>query len=974
MSFGKDKLVRKTVTDASLILRSAPPVDLGAAVMRDRATVIIADEVIVAGKVETAGFPLSVFCRVLHFEPGASIHTDGKTGLPGFEPGMRVEPAHAPGTAGASGMDGGVGADGGALVIHAHAIGGQIDLSAAGGAGGRPQDGGNGYIGASAVPGADVVIKNGTGDRSPANAQPAGRGGAAGLPGRRARGGRGGDITVCHHSVERHGDATLSALPGPSSAPAEPGAPGAGGVGAAGGRIALLSCYKDDVPGRGHWLSASAGLDMLHNEADIAEGTRRYLASQQVSLSMASSRPLETCSHEELTALTAFAYIVPQGGATICEEHGQESGAAVGGGEPGPVDQAAIRQRQSEVWDQASGAFVPDDTASNAGRIVHATFDWDAFIAGIDSTFVDLYLLAVEDAFRMQGQAADAALRDRIAFLLALCQRGVDATWRNEYLGRCCAMARKLALGLDFFGYSPNRVPLQSFDWHQQLLTRTVLPAAQHIESTFLDYWDAWESSEGARAVLKTALAAAEEGERGIAQLYAVDLDETRKALQLIAPLDGKVAAAYQLLLNAETALNRAIAAMNQAKGCNLVAVLMSVAPIVAGVASGGASLIATGAAASKLFEHLGQTDGSWTQLWDSRHVIGEDLSEIGKGASGVAESIEAIRKATAGESREKLPSLPKFVMEREKFDEVARTYVELKEAAPYREAGYDYLACVEARNQAIVDYNAMLTQLVELKAKAANAVRVREGIHSAIAGKYDPSEPYVMGLVSRLYMDSLDLAARLVHAEHKALAYLYGETAPAPVSALNMATIQGAHLRAVTQLAHYTSEFRPLRMLAGGRLTLELQALVSELAWQAFKTTGKISFTIRRDHPRYHASFSRPGLRITGMQIAQTGARVAAGQKEIAWHLAHGGTERIYREDGRMVVFSHHVTPLTLHTPLDGGEPVTKPDFSEDKLYAGVSPFATWFLFAKDIPALRLDLSRLSSLRLELWGYYVEG
>lgn len=46
------------------------------------------------------------------------------------------------------------------------------------------------------------------------------------------------------------------------------------------------------------------------------------------------------------------------------------------------------------------------------------------------------------------------------------------------------------------------------------------------------------------------------------------------------------------------------------------------------------------------------------------------------------------------------------------------------------------------------------------------------------------------MSLMSRIYLDALAVAAQMVHAERKALAYLFGKPSDAPLSALNVATV----------------------------------------------------------------------------------------------------------------------------------------------------------------------------------------
>lgn len=56
------------------------------------------------------------------------------------------------------------------------------------------------------------------------------------------------------------------------------------------------------------------------------------------------------------------------------------------------------------------------------------------------------------------------------------------------------------------------------------------------------------------------------------------------------------------------------------------------------------------------------------------------------------------------------------------------------------------------------------------------------------------------------------------------------------------------------------------------------------------------------------------------------------------------------------------------------GDDPLVVPDFSENDLYAGVSPFASWMLVLEDDQELELDLKQLTSAKLKLSGYFIDG
>ena len=116
------------------------------------------------------------------------------------------------------------------------------------------------------------------------------------------------------------------------------------------------------------------------------------------------------------------------------------------------------------------------------------------------------------------------------------------------------------------------------------------------------------------------------------------------------------------------------------------------------------------------------------------------------------------------------------------------------------------------------------------------------------------------------------------------------------------------------------------------------------------------------------------PGVRITGVELELQGATLADADIPVYWLLDHAGTELVSRRRAAGVVFSHAPVTITGFTSISGKPPLIKPDFTEGNLYAGVSPFASWLLSLNPDPQLELDLSGLTSAKLKLSGFFIEG
>ena len=602
------------------------------------------------------------------------------------------------------------------------------------------------------------------------------------------------------------------------------------------------------------------------------------------------------------------------------------------------------------------------------------TVDKSAYASNFGGALLDLLASGIEDDYCSHGSTVDEALRERIGFLLNICVDDEQPSPQKlEVMARAYSMARRIALGLDFFGYSIERAPLLSFETYSKLIETTVIPSAQQIEASFNAYWDASASAESKKSAIRTSQAAASQRLVGLEMEFERKLEECRVSLAELPVLDRKVEAAYAFLMTKEAELTAAI--NSKSHGCDLVKSLTAVATIVAGVATGGAGFVAAASAGVKLYDDFAANDSSLAQLWDNRKLLGDDMKQIGEAGSTVAKSITDIANAVNSLTPEQR-RVPQFRMEREQFDQVARDFADMPQAAAYRDAGYDYLKCVETRNQAILDYNALIAQAVELQAKIAAAHRIADELDSAMAATTDPSEAVIIPLMTRLYMDTLTLAAQMVHAERKALAYHFARPMDAPLSKLSVATVVGLHQKTVLRdWVSAKERYEARRELEDGELKIDLSLVVSKIVWQAFLKSGILAFTLRRDHPAYSAILEAlPGLRLTGMSLDLPGAKVSAGVSQVPWKMNHAGHEAIYRADDSVNYFSHKSINFTGFTPMNGQPPLVRPDFSEKNLYAGVSPYASWMLTLSRNTTLGLDLSHLGKAVLRLSGYILEG
>lgn len=954
MGLGMSQLAVSRLTAQSFKMLSALTVNLDDLIQKDRATIVFADIVNVRSLVTSKGYDITIVCRVLVFDKNGRINTAGSPGI-GFDPGVVQEGARDPGAAGVDGRAGTAGGNGGKVTIYAGKILGTPNIVSTGGNGGRAEDGGAGHKGLDGSAGAIVERRWNTVNANVINGGNGGNGGSAGLPGYRSPGGNGGDVSL--FTMDTLPECTIETSGGQPSNPAIPGEPGLGGKGGDPGKLYVFERLC------GNFKLVAEKSEFVRSES-TADTSISYLQQCANQLSELDIRNLFVSELRDPNGAISPLFERPPREICIWECTEVIDGTRGENGEMGASRESEVNARNA----------LPQTSVSGRQALKQVTVN--EFATVTHDEWLELLMLSTENDYRRSGLSTSDELRERATFLMRVCSNLKATTLiQKEIYGRVYTMLRRLELGLDFYGYSLERVPLLSFDEYSKLLSNVILPQAKTIETAFFHYWDESRSIEERRTAVRLSMDEAKTRKRDIERLYSDCKDSTTRQLDELNALDSRVKASFEAIMKAQEVLNNAIEKKTNGGCKHLADALVAVGTIVAGVATGGGALLASASAGFELWDHLSATDGGLKGLWNKRSILEGDLKKIGAEAGTVAGSIKSIQEAVQKLSDDQ-KNKPQFRMERLEFDRVAKDFAELEEAKAYKEAGYDYLASVETRNQAIVDYNALLLQLIEFRVQLNATERVVDGMESALNAYSDPAEPYLIGMMNRLYLDTLSMTAQLVHAERKALNYNFGRLSDAPVSALNVADLTASFVSNQTQWVKWKEQAKRKQKLVPGQLKLDLSKLVTSDMWNTFKQTGLLAFTIRYDHEVYAPVFEwLPGLRLTGFRLKLEGARTASNQPYLPAILTHSGGERVYLADGSYNVFSHRATQYRSVRSVNSAEgDLLDSDFSEDGIYAGVSPFANWFLEVSNHPSLKLDLSELKSAMLEVNGYMIDG
>jgi hypothetical protein len=939
-----------TMEGRRVAMSAVDALSLGSVAIQTEDMTVYADHLVVDGDVRTEGRSITIVCRKLVFNAGARIVSSGKPAEKSYVPDVRPQNSHTFGEDGLEGDSGTPGGDAGSVTIYADVIEGEAWIQAIGGGGGRGQDGGHGAGGAKGVNGLEVYI---TDRQQPAPAAIGGRGQTGGKPGKPGASGQGGKFGFISIYCAKSFAHKLEVAYGQPGAPSSAGSPGVGGPPGDGARVLNRVC-SDDF--RTAVVGPPGGWDRA-----------RFERAQEAFRVKWSSSEIEASPEYDGWLLTASRWNrgdAPRGHAHCRVDVWYRAGDLGVGDTPPQIPDA----QPLPVLDPQPGEGVAVTTALGS----------DAFAAVLDDYYLELFVCSIENEFAETGTSATDVFAERIRFANKICSvEGGPSPVRKECAGRVLSMMQKVNLGLDYFGLSRSSVPLLGIDAYSSRVS-DMLPLLGTIEKSFQDFWERSGDAGAMRESVTQSLNTAKSQLAGVKTETQRIVDATKPLVGQLHELDQQVAHCWEVLKRHESKLNEAIKRYNNGQGnCDALEAISCVAVIVSAVYTGGASIGAAVGAVGKLVSDFHDSE----DLWDSRHVLGEDFTEIGDQYEKVETSILKLQAAWTKLKMRKpdvsFASPPQFRMNKAQLDQVCDKYagLGLREADSYREAGYAYIRCVETRNDAIVDYNGLLLQLLTQYAKQKAAQRLIDELTTKLSTTFDPSDVRVKSMMSRLYLDSLNVVAQMVYAERKAINYHFARALDAPVSKFNFSSLAAAHIENLAMAknaARAYESYQARRTVT--ELVLDVDKICDARAFEIFKSTGLLLFVIRRDgfYEPYLERYC--GFRITGMEVRLPGVQLNPGYKSIPWAMTHSGTEFIYKRDGSEVKFTHRQISFEGDTSTSGEKPFLSSDFSADEMYAGVSPFAQWILQVSKNKKLGVELSGVHDMQLVLTGYMVEG
>lgn len=893
-------------------------------------TTIEADVIIVDKPIEASGFSLKLRCRILQFLDNSSIASNGSSGLPSYSPNIKPLGPQDPGSIGADGLSGGDGKAGGSIEICCDYFTGHAILTSIGGNGGRGQDGGDGLRGMKGPLGQKIIImKNDSHPHISAYSGGSGTpGGAVGLPGTNGLGGpKGSIIFKCLRKPKSNFDAKIG-----SGSTGENANSGSLGIGGDGGD-----------PGSLHQIYYEAAIPVFDiNSLDKEDNLSAQLL-------------IQAWSGADSTNIFSLKFRDPPPQKVVEKIGDGNSGEK---GLDGSLRAQEVAARQIFTTSVIEEIDLEITSAIEIGPL-------------FSESFLEMQISSLEDEFRLSGLEVSEVYWERLNFYLSLTEKSSNSIV-SSFFSRLCSMARKIQLGLDFFGYSKEYVPLLAMATYKDLLDNIIIDQVRFIEQQHNYFIDKLESKEDQLIILKRVVDSTRGQLITYTSLKSPLESDIIKLLASITGMNASVNDAYQQLLVGKSQLDDAFK-RKTSNGCDFVQTLAISAVLVAGVVATGGSALAIAGGTSKFVEIWNKNNASASTLWDSKMLLQESLKSISADINGFADGIKAVQGAYESlTSSQKTQNLPALTIERDKFDKIAKDFADLPEAAEYKKLGYAYLDRVESRNKAVLDYNAQLVRLIEL-IHLIDATKAMEKVaESTIMGSTDISAPIVFTRLKRIRRASLDLAAQLIHAQEKAMAYLFCTHATPKVSARNALEIEAAHAAVTSSWIRAKESYKPIKTLKPGAFRIQLKRFAADQDWKRFTSLKsgnrplQLSINVR-DIETNSPLLNLPGLRITGARLIFDGIQLQVDDV-INWVMYQDGRETLITPDGETIRYAK--LPARLQGFISESD-VVDSDNSENGIYSGLSIFSTWRLVISE-STRKIDYNSLKDLVLAIDGYYM--
>jgi hypothetical protein len=538
-----------------------------------------------------------------------------------------------------------------------------------------------------------------------------------------------------------------------------------------------------------------------------------------------------------------------------------------------------------------------------------------------------------------------------------------------------CSSARvemlRLQRGLDYFGHPYNWAPVLSLHHNQKRVT-DLITLGKIVEEQ-LDIYN--NTNKSVAEKLAALNATVTELNRDLAKTAAAD-----------AVLQKQIEAGENACTSLQKDIENQVAVMRRGQAaiedeirkkvdeqCNLENVI-NVTKALVTVGSGAFDVVGAIKGGKELLDILAEAKKAAATIGQAKEVIEKiqktvgDLKSLGKQLSAVDAAVKAGK-----------PDSIKIAVLREEFEENIKPLIKKfpTQSKELRTAVRAFFDLNQARNEKILEYNALFVQKAELKALSEQLRAHIQSVQTIISENKQALVPvaYTSFFRSALGWSKQNLI-HLLYEGSRALYYYTGTQRKdliEKLSDLNVAALADTQARLLTAYDDFLrSVGRPYGPITDVRVTITKED--DPALFEGLPTTGRITFKIDHAHEEF---VGLTLVKVESVAVALPG--ITGGKTDVlnvAMTMAGDGAVRpVDNNDEKAVVyFNSPPRPIAFRYSYDKDrhDPILQPGLIADKEFSPLSPFTTWTLDfgLKDKLNKFLKLEELNTIELHFNGH----
>lgn len=536
----------------------------------------------------------------------------------------------------------------------------------------------------------------------------------------------------------------------------------------------------------------------------------------------------------------------------------------------------------------------------------------------------------------------------------------------------------QLKSGQDSFGYDANHVPLASFNFYKNLLSK-LIKDFKPIEDNYQNYFTALKDNTATMEHIKSARSQ-----------YGATKNQAESQLHLLKPVFQKIVTiidSYQTILpplkqKLEDELKSFQTEIQNHFDFNFDTFIQSLTSLAFAPES---KFMLLTQASNFLYQSTTEVTNDIGIPVKKSYLI-DQIKAVKSDVKSITEGFKSLNNGTLQPDD---PGASKLVAEQQQYMKFISQFKNQfgSELKSVKTAFNNYISKIQDRNNHILNYNSAVILAARYHQNIQEITARVNALNDKALATMQPDLPDLVSFVSRLYytarnqiMENLDLTARAYRfwalSDRNLISEVYGSKAPPQI---NYGVLASANLTILNNYSDAVNNFGTNHSIFPANSSSQgLQVKIPD------DQVGLVPYThmlivklpvVTPSTKRTESVFAgMANVRISSVRVWVEGVTTSNNHLQI--RITQLGHEQIVSPDGTHFTFSHEpifklfkyemLTKAIIEVANFG---IQQDDGESSETYAAIGPFASWQIEILDQDNLDLDLSGIASVTLEFHG-----